>query len=92
MLGTWVPRVEGYNCPLLGPVPPHSLFPDLQTEGRAGSYKLGTGVSQGHWLQPSVAVRLPWMVPRCSGSGSGSGLSCPLQRAMTETRVREKTQ
>lgn len=67
MLGTWVPRVEDCNCPPLGPVPPHSLFPDLQTEGRANSYKLGTGVSQGRWLQPSVAVRLPWMVPRCSG-------------------------
>lgn len=74
MLGTWVPRVEDCNCPPLGPVPPHSLFPDLQTEGRANSYKLGTGVSQGRWLQPSVAAQ--------------AGPSCPLQRAMTETRVR----
>ena len=67
MLGTWVPCVEGCNCPPLGPVPPHSLFPDLQTEGCAGSCNLGTGVSQGRRLQLSIAVRLPWMVPRYSG-------------------------
>ena len=61
-------RTQDFSCKTqLTNIAFRLVFPDLQTEGRANSYKLGTGVSQGRWLQLSVAVRLPWMVPRCSG-------------------------